>query len=117
MSTHRLALVLAALGALLVLWPVRADGTRFELLVQSGAQPMAEVEARWADPVQRPWLAARPLCGVPLLAPVTYVTDSSLRRGCAGPNARSMSLGALGLLAAAGLTAAARRRPRPAPTG
>lgn len=109
MSKHRLAQVLVAVGLLLLLWPARADATRFELVLQSGAQPMAELEQRWADPEQRPWLERRPSCGIPLLAPLTYMGDGSLRRGCAGPNARSMSLATLPLLAAAGLTAVRRR--------
>lgn len=66
-------------------------------------------ERRLQDPVQRPWLERRPLCGPPVLAPVTYVGDGSLRRGCAGPNGRSMSLAALPLLAGGGVAVARRR--------
>ncbi len=105
MSSHRLALALVAVGVLVTLWPVRADASRYELEMQSGAQPPAQLEARWADPVQRPFLERRPACGVPLLAPLTYMQDTALRRGCAGPNARSMSLAVLVLVAAAGVVA------------
>ena len=108
MSTQRLARLLVVVGVVLLLWPVRADATRFELVAQSGAQTMADLEDRLADPRQRPSLERRPRCGPPLAAPLTYVADGSLRRGCAGPNGRSMSLAALPLLAAAGLSA--RRR-------
>lgn len=96
---------------ILVLWPVRADGTRFELALQTGGQSMAHLQERLADPRQRPWLERRPLCGPPLLAPLVSMGDSSLRQGCAGPNARSMSLAVLPLLAA---TAVALRRRTPA---
>lgn len=106
---QRLSLALAAVGALLLLWPVPADATRFELIAQSGSQTLADLDRRLADPAQRPWLERRPLCGVPLLAPITYMDDGCLRHGCAGPNGRSMSLAALPLLAAAAL-----RRPRTA---
>ena len=109
MTEHRLARALLALGVLLLLWPVRADATRAELVVRSGGQPMAEVQRRLQDPAQRPWLERRPLCGPPVVAPLAYVGDSSLRQGCAGPNARSMSLAALPLLAAAGVTVTRRR--------
>ena len=109
MSTQRLARLLVAVGVLLLLWPVPADATRFEMVAQSGAQTIADLEARLADPRQRPGLERRPLCGPPLVAPLTYVSDGALRRGCAGPNGRSMSLAALPLLAAAGLGAVRRR--------
>ena len=108
MPTQHLARLLLAVGVVLLLWPVRADATRSELVAQSGAQTMAELEARLADPRQRPWLERRPLCGPPVAAPLTYVAVGGLRRGCAGPNGRSMSLAVLPLLAAAGLSA--RRR-------
>ena len=115
--SSRVARALGALGVALLLWPVRADATRFELAAQTGAPSMADLQARLADPAQRPWLERRPLCGPPLLAPLTYVGDGSLRRGCAGPNGRSMSLAVLPLLAAAGLAGGRRRAgvPLPAP--
>jgi hypothetical protein len=116
MSTQRLARSLLGVGVFLLLWPVQADATRFELLAQSGAQTMPDLQARLADPLQRPSLERRPRCGPPLLAPITYTGDGSLRRGCAGPNGRSMSLAVLPLLAAAGLAAAGRRADVPAQT-
>lgn len=105
MSARRLSLVLLVVGLLFALWPVKADATRYELAVASGAQPQPQLDARMADPAQRPLLEQRPSCGIPLLAPLTYTQDTSLRGGCAGPNARSMSLAVLTLLAAAGVTA------------
>lgn len=104
----RLPLTLAVLALVVALWPIRADATRYELEV--GSQPVAQLEARLADPAQRPWLTTRPLCGPPLLAPVLYMQSTSLRPGCAGPNARSMSIAfALLLLAAAGSVRTGRR--------
>ncbi len=109
MLTRRLSLGLIVLGLLLAVYPVKADGTRFELALRSGGQSMAQLEARLADPDQRPRLEARPLCWPPLLAPFTYVQDSTLRSGCAGPNARSMSLSVLALAAGAGALASRSR--------
>lgn len=85
-------MLLAVPGALLALWPVSADATRYELELASGGQTPAQLAARWADPRQRPLLERRPSCGIPVLAPWTYTQDTALRGGCAGPNARSMSL-------------------------
>ncbi len=111
MLTRRVSLGLIVLGLLLALCPVKADGTRFDLALSSGGQSMSQLESRWADPAQRPWLGARPLCWPPLLAPFTYMQDSTLRRGCAGPNARSMSLAVLLLATGAGVAAAGVRAP------
>lgn len=105
---RRLPLLLATVAAMLALWPVKADAIRYDLEAQSGGQPIAQLQARWADPVQRPFLQARPTCGLPLLAPWTYTQDSALRGGCAGPNSRSMSLAVLSLSFA--LYAAHRQR-------
>ena len=105
---RRASLALAALGLLLAVWPVYADAIRYELELRTGAQPVAQLEVRWADPEQNRFLARRPLCGPPVLAPLTYMQDSALRQGCAGPNARSMSLAVL-LLGAAALTGAGLR--------
>lgn len=102
----RLSPTLVVLAVVVALWPVRADAARHEL--ESGAQPAAQLEARLADPAQRPRLMARPLC-MPLLAPLLYTQDTSLRRGCAGPNGRSMSI-AFVLLLIAGAGAARERR-------
>jgi hypothetical protein len=114
MVRSRVPLTLAVLGLVMALWPVRADSTRYEL--ESGLQPAAQLEARLADPAQRPWLTARPLCGLPVLAPVLYMQHTSLRRGCAGPNARSMSIAvAVLLLAAAGAVREGRRQADPQP--
>lgn len=109
MQLRRLSSALVVVGVLLALWPVKADATRYELEARSGGQPAAQLEARWADPAQRPFLTARPSCGLPLLAPLTYVQDTSLRSGCAGPNARSTSLAAVALLGAFGAFARQRR--------
>lgn len=94
---RRLPLLLAAVAVMLAVWPVKADRIRYDLEAQSGGQAIAQLQARWADPVQRPFLQARPTCGLPLLAPWTYTQNSALRGGCAGPNSRSMSLAALAL--------------------
>lgn len=116
MSRHRLPLVLLAASVVLLLWPVRADASRYALEVRSGAQPLSQLETRWADPAQRPFLQRRPACGVPLLAPLFYMQDTALRRGCAGPNGRSMSLAALALLGAVVAMAARRPATDPLPT-
>ncbi len=114
MLRHRLSLTFIALALLLAVWPVRADASRYELESRSGAQPVSQLEARLADPAQRPWLTTRPHCGMPLFAPFFYMQDTSLRQGCAGPNARSMSLAAvLLLLAAVGPVRDRRRQANP----
>jgi len=101
MLTRRVSLSLIVLGLLLAVYPVMADGTRYELALRSGGQTMSQLESRLADPAQRPWLEARPLCWPPLLAPFTYMQDSALRSGGAGPSAQSMSLSVLALAAGA----------------
>lgn len=108
-------MLLVAAAVLLALWPVRADASRYELEVRSGAQPLSQLEARWADPVQRAFLERRPSCGVPLLAPFSYMQDSALRRGCAGPKARAMSSAMIALLGAVSVMATRRRREDPLP--
>lgn len=97
MLLRRLSIALVLLGALLALWPVKADATRYELEVRSGGQSLPQLQARYAEAEQRPFLERRPSCGIPLLAPITYTQDSALRGACAGPNARSMSLSVLAL--------------------
>lgn len=109
MLSRRVSLSLIVLGLLLAVYPVKADATRYELELRSGGQPVSQLESRWADPVQRPWLAKRPVCGIPLLSPFTYMQDTALRHGCAGPNGRSMSLAVLALLAGVGMAASRSR--------
>lgn len=109
---------LLSFGLLLAVLPFPADGTRAELGVGSGGQSMAQMQERLSDPEQRPHLEKRPLCWPPVMAPFTYMQDSALRHGCAGPNARSMSLAVLLLAGAAGLMTTRRwsaREPAPAP--
>ena len=109
------AVALLLVGLLLALWPVPADRTRYELELRAGGQPPAQLAARWADPLQRAALERRPLCGPPVLAPLTYTQDGALRAGCAGPNARSASLAVLVLLAAAVLALRGREPVRREP--
>lgn len=94
----RFAVVLLGLGLLLALWPVRADRTRYEMEMMGGPQPRVQLLTPPAE--QRPFLRQRPLCGPPIAAPLTYMRDTALRSGCAGPNGRSMALAAMALLAA-----------------
>lgn len=114
MLLRRLSLGSFVIGLTLALWPVAADATRYELELRSGAQPVSQLEARWADPDQRPFLARRPSCGPPVGAPLTYLRDSALRRGCAGPVSRSMSLAVLALVGGWLSGHATSRRTRPA---
>jgi hypothetical protein len=108
MKVRHVPPALLVLAVFLALWPVRADATRYDAEMRAGGQPVSQLQARLADPVQRPFLEARPSCGLPLLAPLTYTQDTALRHVCAGPNARSMSLAVFVLLASTGYVARQR---------
>ena len=103
MSMRRLSLLLVLIGAVFALWPVKADRTRYELEAGVEGRPLSELQSQWADPQLRQILQRRPTCGIPLLAPFTYIGDTALRRGCAGPNSRSLSLSLVAVAAGWGV--------------